>query len=146
MHGCEVGGKRLGVIGLGRTGAGVGLAAAGLGMQVHGWSRSLTVNRAAELGIEFHSDVDSLFATCTHITVHCAHTPETHHLVDARRLGLMPGVAADGTECGNHLLNLARGGIVDEAAACAALADGTLATCVLDVLEIEPVDPGHPIL
>ena len=51
---------------------------------------------------------------------------------------MMPGVGADGTICGNHIVNCARGGIVDEAAVLAALETGQLSSAALDVYEIEP--------
>ena len=51
---------------------------------------------------------------------------------------MMPGSAPDGTDCGNHVVNCARGGIVDEVAVLDALNDGTLASAALDVFEVEP--------
>ena len=93
-----------------------------------------------------HADVDDLFRMCTHITVHCNLSEETYHLVNADRLALMTGRGADGVQCGNHLVNCARGGIIDEKAAFTALEDGTLSTVALDVFENEPVAADHPLL
>ncbi len=138
LRGSEIAGKRLGVIGMGRIGRAVADAASALGMEVHAWSRSLTRERAKELGVEHHDNIDSLLESCTHITLHCSHVEETHHLIDNRRIGLMPGVAPDGTPCGNHLINVGRGGLIDEAAVLEALEDGRLSSCALDVFEIEP--------
>ena len=79
------------------------------------------------------------------ITIHCNLTDETHHLVNADTLALMPGIGADGTDCGNHLVSCARGGIVNETDALEALESGVLASCALDVFETEPVGE-NPIL
>ena len=58
----------------------------------------------------------------------------------------MAEIGPDGVHCGRHLINCARGGIVDEKAAFEALQRGILSTCSLDVFEVEPVDAAHPLL
>ena len=58
----------------------------------------------------------------------------------------MPGRSNDGIACGNHIVNCARGGIIDEDALLAALEDGTLSSAALDVFEIEPVPANAPLL
>ena len=58
---------------------------------------------------------------------------------------MMPGKAG-GIECGNHIVNCARGGIIDEDALLSALEDGTIASAALDVFEVEPVPADHPLL
>jgi D-3-phosphoglycerate dehydrogenase len=146
LRGSEIAGKRLGIIGLGRIGRGVAEVAGSLGMEVHAWSRSLTNAMATEMDIIYHDTPDSLFSTCTHITIHCAHTSETHHLVNSERLEMMPGVAPNGAVCGNHLVNISRGGVADEQALFEALTNGTLSTCAMDVFETEPPDPDSPLL
>ena len=85
-----------------------------------------------------HAELDDLFRSCTHISLHCGLTP-THHMVDAQWLNLMPQTGADGVACGAHLVNCARGGLVDESAASEALSNGTLASLALDVFEEEPL-------
>ena len=87
-----------------------------------------------------------MFRRCTHITVHCNLTDETHHLVNAKRIGLMTGRGADGIECGSHLVNCARGGIVDEQAVLDALESGQLASVSLDVFENEPTTADNRLL
>ena len=57
----------------------------------------------------------------------------------------MPGIGADGVECGNHIVSCARGGIVDEAAILSALESGKLTSAALDVFEIEPPS-DNPLL
>jgi phosphoglycerate dehydrogenase-like enzyme len=84
--------------------------------------------------------VDELFRLCTHISIHCNLSEETYHLVNSDRLALMGGVGADGTQCGNHIVNCARGGIVDEASVLSALESGQLSSAALDVFEVEPPD------
>ena len=93
-----------------------------------------------------HKNVDTLFKTCTHISVHCNLTDETHHLINQKRISMMPGVDPFNLKCGNHIVNCARGGIVDEDAALAALNSGQLTSLALDVFEHEPVDPTSPLL
>ena len=75
---------------------------------------------------------------CTHVSIHCNLTEETYHLVNTERINLMPGIGDDGIACGNHLVNCARGGIVDESAALQALESGQLSSVALDVFEEEP--------
>jgi phosphoglycerate dehydrogenase-like enzyme len=115
-------------------------------MEIHAYDPYLPNQIAEQLGAHVHDDVDDLFRMCTHITIHCNLTEETHHLVNARRLALMPQLGKDGVACGNHVVNCARGGIIDEKAALAALESGELTTLALDVFEVEPVDPENALL
>ena len=145
LRGSELGGKRLGLIGFGRISRGVAELASAFGMEVRTFDPFVSTDEAAELGCRMHDDVDDVFRSCTHISVHCNHSNDTHHLVNANRLAMMPGTAPDGTPCGNHVVNCARGGIVDEVAVLKALEDGTLASAALDVFEVEPAG-DNPVL
>ena len=145
LKGTELFGKRLGFIGFGRIAQGVGRVARILGMELHAYDPYLPAKVAEEQHCVLHDDVNNIFKTCTHITVHCNLTKETHHLVNSHTLSLMPRIGADGIECGNHLVSCARGGIVSEDDALSALEDGTLSSCALDVFENEP-QIEHPIL
>jgi len=145
LRGSELGGKRLGLIGLGRVARGVADLASGFGMEIRAFDPFVTSEQVADLGYRMHDDLDELFRSCTHISVHCNLSDETYHLVNADRLAMMPGSAPDGTPCGNHVVNCARGGIVDEVAVLEALDDGTLASSALDVFEVEPPD-SNPLL
>jgi len=79
--------------------------------------------------------IDDLFASADAISLHCPLTPETHHLVNARRLALMKPTAV--------LVNTARGGCIDEAALIQALHDGRIFGAALDVYSKEPeISPG----
>lgn len=83
-------------------------------------------------------DLDDLLRASDIVSVHVPLTEETHHLLDARRLALLPP--------GAIVVNTARGAVIDEAALVDALASGHLGGAGLDVFEQEPVDPGNPLL
>jgi phosphoglycerate dehydrogenase-like enzyme len=82
--------------------------------------------------------LDALLEESDVVVVACPLTPETYHLLDARRLALMKSAAL--------LVNVARGAVVDQGALGEALQDGRLGGAGLDVFEDEPVDPANPIL
>lgn len=138
LRGTELSGKRIGFIGFGRIAQGVGRVARALGMELHAFDPYLPAHVADAENCKIHADVTDVFRLCTHISVHCNLTDETHHLINRDTLGLMTGIGADGTDCGNHLVSCARGGVVDETAVLEALNNGTLASCALDVFEVEP--------
>ena len=142
LRGSEIGGKRLGLIGFGRIARGVAQAARSFGMDVHAYDPF--VDNAIE-GITMHDSVDEIFSNCTHISVHCNLTNETRNLVNTERISTMPGIGADGIDCGNHIVSCARGGIVDEDPAHQALESGQLRSLALDVFESEPLGPS-PLL
>ncbi len=132
MLGTRVSGKTLGLIGLGRIGRAVAHRARhGFGMRVifhDPYPPPPTV--VAELGAEPRSSVDDVLREADFVSLHSPATPETRHLIDARRLALMKRDA--------FLINNARGDIVDEAALAVALKQGTIAGAALDVFEREP--------
>jgi len=146
LKGTELYGKRLGLIGFGRIAQGVANVARAFGMEVHSYDPYLPLSIAKKAGVTMHKNVDNLFKTCTHISVHCNLTKETHHLINQQRISMMPGVDPFNLKCGNHIVNCARGGIVDEEAAFAALESGQLSSLALDVFEHEPVDSESPLL
>lgn len=135
MLGHRITGKRLGIIGMGRIGRAVATRARGFGLTVHYHNRHrLPAEIEAELEANWWDNLDAMLARVDIITINCPHTPETHHLIDARRFGLMQRQA--------YLINCARGEIVDENALCEALAAGKIAGAGLDVFENEPaIDP-----
>ena len=146
LKGTELYGKRLGLIGFGRIAQGVAAVARAFGMEVHSYDPYLPLSIAKKAGVTMHKNVDNLFKLCTHISVHCNLTEETHHLINQKRIKMMPGVDPFNLACGNHIVNCARGGIVDEDAALEALESGQLSSLALDVFEHEPVDPSSPLL
>jgi phosphoglycerate dehydrogenase-like enzyme len=115
-------------------------------MEVHSYDPYLPGSVAKKFDVSMHKSVDSLFKRCTHISIHCNLTDETHHLVDSERISMMPGKDPNNLPCGNHIVNCARGGIVDETAALKALENGHLSSLALDVFENEPVDASSPLL
>ena len=146
MKGTELSGKNLGLIGFGRIAQGVGAIAQALGMSVHTYDPYLPPKVAKAQNTTLHKKVENLFSNCTHISVHCNLNDETHHLVNAERMALMPGRSNDGIRCGNHIVNCARGGIIDEQALLDSLNSGQLASAALDVFETEPVPAQSPLL
>ena len=146
MVGTELSGKSLGLIGFGRIAQGVGMVAQALGMEVHTYDPYLPPKVAKSQSTRLHKDVDDLFRTCTHISVHCNLTDETHHLVNYERMKLMPGKSRLGLKCGNHIVNCARGGIIDENGLLQALEEGVVSSAALDVFEKEPIDSKNLLL
>ena len=138
LKGTELSGKRLGLIGFGRIAQGVASVALAMGMECHAYDPYLPAKIAKTFECTMHDDVDSLFQLCTHISIHCNLTEETHHLVNHERIVMMPTSAPNGVSCGNHIINCARGGIVDEDAVLNALKSGDLSSAALDVFEVEP--------
>ena len=137
MLGTKVSGKTLGLVGLGRIGRTVARRAH------HGFGMRLIFHDpyppppavAAELGAEPKASVDEVLREADFVSLHSPATPETRHLIDARRLALM--------KRGAFLINTARGDIVDEAALVEALKRGTIAGAALDVFEREPLVPAE---
>ena len=145
LKGTELSGKCLGLIGFGRIAQGVASVAKTMGMEIHTYDPYLPPKVAKAQGAYLHKKVDSLFKTCTHISIHCNLSDETHHLVNSDRMKMMPGKKG-GIVCGNHIVNCARGGIVDEDALLTALEDGTISSAALDVFEVEPLPENYPLL
>ncbi len=145
FKGSELSGKNLGLVGFGRIAQGVGSIAQSLGMTVHAYDPYLPTKIAKNQNTRLHRSVDTLFSNCTHISIHCNLTEETHHLVNYNRISKMPGKSTDGIRCGNHIVNCARGGIVNESDVLKALNDGILGSAALDVFEEEPVPEGYEL-
>jgi len=146
MGGTELSGKCLGLIGFGRIAQGVGAVAQAMGMEVHAFDPYLPAKIAKSQNTTLHKSVDTLFKQCTHISIHCNLTDETHHLVNEERMAMMPGKSRDGIKCGNHVVNCARGGIIDETALLQALEQGVISSAALDVFESEPVSPNYALI
>lgn len=135
MLGRRVGGKLLGIVGMGRIGLAVARRARAFGLSIHYHNRRrLPASVEAELGASYHASVDTLLRIADIVTLHCPHTPETHELVSAARIATMKRSA--------YLINTARGEVVDEDALINALTHGGIAGAGLDVYNHEPaVDP-----
>ena len=135
--GAEVHGSTLGILGMGRIGQGIAKRGAhGFGMKVIYHNRSrLSPALEAECKARYVSK-DELLAQADHLVLVLPYTPESHHAIGAAELARMKPTAT--------LVNIARGGIVDDAALAQALKDGRIAAAGLDVFEGEPA--VHPAL
>jgi len=127
--GSELTGKTMGLIGAGNIGSIVADRAKGLKMKVIAHDPYLSLQRAAELGIEKVA-LNDLLARADFVSLHTPLTSETRNIVSAEAIGRM--------KRGARLINCARGGLVDEQALKAALDSGKLAGAALDVFEEEP--------
>ena len=132
MLSTQITGKTLGLIGMGRIASRFAYQAArGFGMKIQYATRSqVPAQRIEGLGAK-RVALEQLLATSDFVSVHCPATAETRHMLDATALALMPRHA--------HLINTARGLIVDEPALATALATGKIAGAGLDVYEREPI-------
>ena len=129
-------GKTLGLLGLGKLGAQVAKVGLALGMDVIAWSRNLTDERAAEVGVTRVGKA-ALFAESDLISIHLVLSDRTRGLVGAKEFSLMKPSA--------YLVNTSRGPIVDEGALVEALANDTIAGAGIDVYDIEPLPRDHPL-
>ena len=134
--GFELPGKTIGVIGLGAIGVEVANAALALGMKVVGFDPAITVKNAWQLssGVEQEETLDQLFQHADFVTCHVPLVDATRNMVTVDRLALMND--------GGVLINFARGGVVDDAAAIAALDSGKLHAFVTDFPTSELI--AHP--
>ena len=133
--GIEVTGKRLGIIGMGRVGQIMAKRARGFDMQIH-YNNRHRLSPDLEAGAIYHQELNELLVHCDFLSIHCPATPETHHLLDAARIALLPDGAV--------VVNTARGAVVDDDALIAALTSGKLFAAGLDVFNNEPnIDPRY---
>jgi len=128
LMGHRIGGKRLGILGMGRIGQAVARRAAAFGLQVHYHNRKrLHPDTESGLQATYWESFDQMLARVDILSIHCPHTPGTFHLLNARRLKLMKPSA--------YIINTARGEIVDENALTRMLRAGEIAGAGLDVFE-----------
>jgi D-3-phosphoglycerate dehydrogenase / 2-oxoglutarate reductase len=135
--GFEVSGASLGLVGLGRIGSRVAAIARILGMKVIAFDPFVAPDRANTLGVDLVSSLVELLPRAQVVSLHCPSTPETHHLMNAGMLSLMPK--------GSYLINVARGALIDEIALLNALRSGHLTGAALDVYDPEPPMTRHPL-
>ncbi|RBP16427.1 D-3-phosphoglycerate dehydrogenase [Roseiarcus fermentans] len=137
--GVELTGKTLGVIGCGNIGSIAATRGVGLKMRVIAYDPFLSLERAAEIGVE-KVELDDLLARADFITLHTPLTAQTKNILSAENLAK--------TKKGVRIINCARGGLVDEAALRAALDSGQVAGAAFDVFVEEPAKAnplfGHP--
>lgn len=133
--GTELYEKTVGIVGLGRIGALIAERLRAFGVRVVGYDPYVTPARAQQLGVELLS-LDDLIATSDFITVHMPKTPETTGMIGAAQLAAMKPTA--------FVVNVARGGLIDEEALHTALTTGEIAGAGLDVFTSEPPKPDSP--
>jgi glyoxylate reductase len=131
MLGTRLGGKRLGIIGMGRIGSALARRARGFGVSIHYHNRRrLDEQSENELEATYWQSLDQMLAHMDVLSINCPRTPATFHLLNARRLKLMKPTA--------FIVNTARGNVIDEDALIGALEKRELAGAGLDVFENEP--------
>jgi glyoxylate reductase len=131
MLGHRIGGKKLGIIGMGRIGQAVAARARAFGLEIHYHNRKRTApDIEKKLGATYWDSLDQMLARMDIVSVNCPHTPATYHLLSARRLKLMKRDA--------YIVNTARGEIIDENTLARMIEAGELAGAGLDVFEHEP--------
>jgi D-3-phosphoglycerate dehydrogenase / 2-oxoglutarate reductase len=130
FKGVEVAEKTLGLVGLGHVGTIVARGAVGMGMRVITYDPYVSEERMRSMNVERAQSLDEIFEASDFISLHVPRTPQTAGMVDAGALEKMKPSA--------YLINVARGGIVDETALYNALKEGAIAGAALDVFEEEP--------
>ncbi len=131
--GGRLGGRRLGILGMGRIGQAVARRATAFGMQVHYHNRKrLRAETEQALGATYWESLDQMVSRMDIVSVNCPHTPSTFHLLNARRLKLLKPTAV--------IVNTSRGEVIDENALTRGLQAGEIAGAGLDVFE-----RGHDI-
>ena len=137
LRGVQLRERTLGLVGAGRIGSEVANRCRAFGMKVLAYDPYLTSERADDLGLALTS-LDEVLTHGDIISLHVPLTEETRHLIDAAALARM--------KPGTFVVNVSRGGVIDEDALAQALTDGHLAGAALDVFESEPLPPESPLL
>ena len=133
--GWQLSGKSLGILGMGRIGQAVAKRARAFGMQIHYTNPAELAQDIAGESI-YHRSLTEMLPLCHFLSLHAPETAETHHIIDAQALALLPH--------GAILINTARGGLIVDSDVISALKGGQLAAAGLDVFETEPaVNPNY---
>ncbi|MEG1721079.1 MAG: hydroxyacid dehydrogenase [Pseudoflavonifractor sp.] len=132
----ELGGKTLGLVGLGRIARLVAQKLSGFGVELVGCDPFVAASDVADLHIQL-LPMEEVLRRADFLSLHTPLTPETRHLIGAAQLAMMKPSAC--------LINASRGPVLDEAALCAALKAGALAGAGLDVFEAEPPQADNPL-
>lgn len=138
LLGRDLGGKRLGIVGMGRIGRALAHRARALGMEIHYHNRR-PLPESAAMGATYHADAEELLKISEVLSLHMPATPETKKFLNAERIALLPR--------GAIVVNTARGVVIDDEAMIAALREGRLGAAGLDVFDGEPnAHPGYAAL
>jgi lactate dehydrogenase-like 2-hydroxyacid dehydrogenase len=130
LLGWQLSGKSLGILGMGRIGQAVAKRSRAFGMRIHYTNPAELPQDIAGDSI-YHRSLTEMLPFCDFLSLHAPETAETHHMIDAKALALLPH--------GAILINTARGGLVVDSDVIDALKSGQLAAAGLDVFEKEPV-------
>jgi phosphoglycerate dehydrogenase-like enzyme len=133
--GADLGGRTLGLLGLGRIGARVARVAHAFDMNVVAWSQNLTAERTAAAGVRLAPSMDALLEHSDFVSVHLVLSERTRGLLHAANLVRMKPSA--------YLINTSRAAIVDQQALVEALREGWIAGAAVDVFEEEPLPKDH---
>jgi lactate dehydrogenase-like 2-hydroxyacid dehydrogenase len=135
LLGWQVGGKVLGILGMGRVGQAVARRARGFGMKIH-YSNGSELPAEIAGDAVYHKDPSDLLRVSQFLSLHAPETPQTRHFLNAKTIGLLPP--------GAILVNTARGGLVVDDDLISALKSGRVAAAGLDVFEGEPkINPQY---
>jgi D-3-phosphoglycerate dehydrogenase len=134
--GVSLAGKTLGIVGLGKLGIRVAKVAQAMDMKVIAWSQNLTEERCREAGVALVTK-EELFRQSDFVTIHVQLSARTQGFVGAAELALMKKSA--------FLINTSRGPCVQEEALIAALRSRQIAGAAIDVYDVEPLPPDHPL-
>ncbi|MCZ1009384.1 D-2-hydroxyacid dehydrogenase family protein [Streptomyces lydicus] len=135
--GADLHGRTLGLLGLGKIGSRVARIGQAFGMEVTAWSRNLTAERAAEVGVHAAATKNELLETSDFVSVHLVLGDRTRGLLGADELRRMRPTG--------YLVNTSRAAIVDQPALLRALRENWIAGAGLDVFDQEPLPAGHPL-
>lgn len=139
LQGIELAGKILGLIGVGDISRQTAdICRKGFDMEVIGWSRSLTEEKARRMDMAYADSMAEVFQKADVIVVGVALTPETRHLIGREQFAQMNPKAM--------LINTTRGAVLDEQALYESLAKGEIGGAACDVFAEEPISAGHPLL
>ena len=136
--GCQLNGKNLLIIGLGRIGGNVATRCRAFGMDIIAYDPYITPKRADSLRVHLMSNLEDAIKIADIVTIHTPLTKETKNMINEETLKLF--------KPGAYLINCARGGIVDEKAVTEAVRNNNLNGFGTDVFSVEPLDSNHPFL
>ncbi|MEX2154521.1 MAG: hydroxyacid dehydrogenase, partial [Gemmatimonadaceae bacterium] len=137
LMGNEVKGRTLGIVGVGRIGTEVAKRAHAFGMEVAGFDPYISDDRFAALRVRRFAELAELLQAADVVTVHTPLNDETRGMIGERELRQL--------KKGSIVVNMARGGIVDDAALLERLRSGHIRGAVLDVFSNEPLPADHPL-
>jgi D-3-phosphoglycerate dehydrogenase len=133
FQGVELYGKTLGIVGIGRIGGLVAERASAFEMRLIGFDPFISQQKSKQLGVEMKETLEDVLEEADFITLHVPITDDTRHMLGAKQF--------DMAKKGIRIVNVSRGGIIDEQALLEAIKDGRVAGAALDVFESEP--PGE---